>query len=337
VSERLSSQEEASKDNKKQKKEKKKKSDKKESVDTSSSAKKESKSKSKSSGGDSLNLLDLDFGSVSIAPEPSKPAAPTSAPVASDTGGKKKSKEKSSKKDQAWLTFHTGKCFDVLYFLGDSSQSGTKKVLFRLVNRGPMGMSISADANFKSFAPYQSVTGNTVRLAHHAPFGSETDSSIELGSGDTAPVSNSHLSATIRIMLETASGVETLNANATLTIPVSATFVPNVIDEDVFTASVAKSSSRWGSANAQVVSSLKPKYSFRAIGNFLRAHIVEAEPSKAASYSAKTATGAKVFGLAKVSKDGSSVTVEVKVLASSKPESQTIADALASALGELSL
>jgi hypothetical protein len=82
---------------------------------------------------------------------------------------------------------------------------------------------------------------------------------------------------------------------------------------------------------------LKPKYSFRALGNFLRAHIVEAEPSKAASYSAKTSVGGKVFALAKVAKDGASIAVDIKVLASSKPESQTIADAVASALGELSL
>jgi hypothetical protein len=134
----------------------------------------------------------LDFGSpVSLAADPPKQAAVTP----SDTGGKKKDKsekaEKSSKKEKAWLTFYSGRSVDILYCTGESTHSGAKKVSFRLVNRGPLGMSISADATFKSFAPYQSLIGNVVRLAHHAPYGSEAESSIDLGCGESL-VSKNH-------------------------------------------------------------------------------------------------------------------------------------------------
>ena len=331
------------KKDKKEKKEKKEKKSKQEiPVAAAEEPKKVSKKKSSKSSGSStsvsasLNLLDLDFGSV-----PSIAAAPQSmaAGVVDKNEKKEKKQKETSKKDKktggVWLSFYTGRSVDIFYSIGDS---GLRRISFKLVNRGPPGMTISADLAVKSFAPFQSLTGNTVKLAHHASSAAEVESYLELDmpSSDAIP-GNIQLASVVRVMLESASGVETLNANTLLKIPVCATFTPNNLDEAAFATSISKSSSRWGSSNTRVVSALKPKYSFRSLASFLRAYIVEAEPSKAASFAAKTASGAKVFCLAKVSKDGGSVIVEVKVLGSSKSDSQGVADSLASALGEISL
>jgi hypothetical protein len=69
----------------------------------------------------------------------------------------------------------------------------------------------------------------------------------------------------------------------------------------------------------------------------LKAHTVEAENTKAVSLSAKSASGGSVCCLAKISKDGTSVTVDIKCLCASKAESLSLAEAITEALNDLSL
>ena len=124
---------------------------------------------------------------------------------------------------------------------------------------------------------------------------------------------------------------------STSKIPVCAMFSPYVLNEDGFSSNISKSSSRWGSSSARVVSTIKAKHAIKSIATFLRAHVVEEESSKAASMCAKSASGAKVYCLCKASKSDGPLSCDIKVLGSSKSESQSLADALSSALGELSL
>ena len=355
----------ASDDKKKSKKDKKEKKEEKKSkkdkghASAEATPTRESNSSKKTAGiTASLNLLDLDFGGP-----PAAATLPSQPLVALETGEKKDKKKdkKGDKKEKSglWLPFHSGRSVDILYSLGDS---GVKRVSFRLINRGPVGLTISADVTFKSLHPFQSLSGNTLRLSHHLVTGAEADSHMDIECPDVV-TGNVNLPASVRIMLESASGVETKNEQVSLKIPICASFTPNELNEEAFSANISKSSSRWASSNARVVSSgMKPKHAFRAISSFLRAHMVEAESSKAASYAAKTPSGAKVFVLVKAAKEGGkdycydnirfcsksfnchtqsqhigSIAVEVKSLGSTKSESQTICDAISSALGQLSL
>jgi hypothetical protein len=325
----------------KDKKHKSKDKDKDRDLDGSKKIKKEKKSKSKDKTEEkeaksskktsavtaSLNLLDLDFGFGS-------PVVVDQTESKKDVKeGKEKDKSKKDKNNTVWLQLYTGRSIDIFYSLGDF---GIKRITFKLVNRGPAGLSISTDLQFKSLSPLHSLTGNTVKLSHHLPSSSESLSHMDVESPEIIN-GNIQIPSNLRIMLESSSGVETITANATLRIPVCSTFNPNVLTEENFMAGIQKSSSRWGSSNARVISAIKPKYAFKSISTFLRAHTVEAESSKAVSLSAKSASGAKVFCLLKASKENNSVIVDIKVLGSSKPDSQSMADSLAVALGELNL
>lgn len=307
-------------DKKKSKKDKSEKKDKKSTKDDSSKVSSKEKkidvasaksSKSKSKVGDisaSLNLLDLDFG----APIVTMPSAAAAQPEAGDEKKDKKKDKKADKKgdkkeksSNVWLPFHTGRSVDVFYSLGDA---GLKRVAYRIVNRGPVGLSISADVTFKSLHPFQSITGNTLRLAHHLASGGEAESHMDIECPDVI-TGNLNFPASLRVMLESASGVETMNVQVTLKIPVCTSFTPNALDEEAFSASISKSSSRWASSNARVTTAIKPKYAFRSISIFLRAHLVEAESSKAASLAAKSPSGAKIFALAKAAKEAGKTTM----------------------------
>merc|ERR1711871_781716 len=347
------------KDGKKGKKDKKDKKDKKEkepdSPDRSKpkrekNGKKSSSSKSGSNLSDSLNLLDLDFGggdgNMTAAPmmddlmgQPGEiPGEKKSRKKEKEKKGKEKVKDgKSSKKEkkgmEVWMQLYTGRSIDVFYSLGES---GMKQIFFRTVNRGPSSQTISADLSFKSMSPLSAMNGTSVRLAHHLASGTENEVSMDVECPDVI-TGNIQLVAAIRVMLEGGGGVETVNTNANLKVPICTIFTPNIMDENTFISSIAKNSSRWGEASARVIISVKPKYAIKSVGSFIRGHFVEEESSKAASLTAKSATGAKVFCLLKASKDGSSISCDIKVLGASKNESQCIADALGSALAELAL
>ena len=322
------------KDKKREKKEKKDKKDRKdkEKSDSPGRPKKGSKSKGVDSTTASLNLLDLDFGSSS-APVDASSAVMDDVAVPDKSGKAKKEKKEKKDKNGVWLQLYTGRQINIFYSLGDS---GMKRVSFRVANRGPSNLTVSADVHFKSTAPFTALTGSGLRLAHHLASGDEARAFMDFD-GPELLTGNVHLTASLRIMLEGNAGVETVNATAALKIPVCSTFSPYVLDDDTFSSSISKSSSRWGSSSARVVSTLKAKYSMRAVSNFLRAHTIEVEASKAASMAAKSASGAKVYCLSKAAKDGSSVACDIKVLGSSKSESQSLADAIGSALNELSL
>lgn len=251
---------------------------------------------------------------------------------------KEKTKEgKSSKKEKkgsdVWMQFYSGRSVDVFYSLGNS---GMKKIAFKTVNRGPSNLSISADVSFKVLTPLTAVSGTSLRLAHHLSSGSENEAAMEVECPDVI-TGNLQLSAALRIMLEGGGGVETINTTANLKVPICTLFTPNEMDENTFTSTIAKNSSRWGGASARVVTSIKPKHAIKSIGLFMRGYFVEEESNKAASLTAKSATGAKVFCLLKASKDGASIACDIKVLGASKNESQSIADALGSSLAELAL
>merc|ERR1719231_1773028 len=246
--------------------------------------------------------------------------------------GSSKSK-KDKKGNDVWMQFYSGRSVDVFYSLGTS---GMRRIAFKTINRGPSNLTISADISFKFFTPLTAVNGTSLRLAHHLSSGSENEAVMEVECPDVI-TGNLQLTAALRIMLEGGGGVETVNTNATLKVPICTLFTPNEMDENTFTSTIAKNSSRWGGASARVVTSIKPKHAIKSIGLFMRGYFVEEESNKAASLTAKSATGAKVFCLLKASKDGASIACDIKVLGASKNESQSIADALGSSLAEIAL
>jgi hypothetical protein len=104
---------------------------------------------------------------------------------------------------------------------------------------------------------------------------------------------------------------------------------------------LAKKAGQWGSSKVKVPvpAGAKPKSALKAVGLFLRGHCVEEEVTKAASFASKTPAGGggSICSLAKCSKDGSQVSVEIKVLCSSgKAESQAVAEAVCAALAAAS-
>ena len=153
-------------------------------------------------------------------------------------------------------------------------------------------------------------------------------------------VASTSVGVTVRVGVEGFAGSDARQHEAQCRLSLCAGFLPLKLDEEGLAALLAKST-KWAEARGRVAvpPGSKAKATLRAVGLFLRAHQVEAEVSKAASFASKCpgGGGGSVCCLAKCSKDGSSVAVDVKVLCANKADSQSIADAIAASLNELAL
>lgn len=301
---------------------------------------KKTKTKTESEPADDLLLMDWND-----PPMPSIPVMPVSRPVAavdiiSDKKEKEKDKNSKGKKgSHMWLPLLNDKTVDIYYATSVSSNIVT--VTLKAVNSSKTGSSVSVTATFNSTSSVRPATpsNSNLRVAQQLSPGSDSSAATELLIlGDGALTSNLRVGCIAHVTLESFLGPESKSSAVSLTVPVCHSFSPCKLDEKGFTALMSKSSSRWSSSTAKIsCSSIKPKSALKAVGNFLRAHTVEAENTKAISLSAKSASGGSVCCLAKLSKDGTSVTVDIKCLCSSKAESVTLSEAIAESLNDLSL
>jgi hypothetical protein len=307
---------------------------------------KSKKTKAKPEPADDLLMMDWND-----PPMPSMPVMVAARPVAAvDITTDKKEKEKDKDKDKdkeskgkksshLWLPLLNDKTVDIYY--ATSVHSNIVTITLKAVNSSKTGSSVSVTATFNSSAGVRPATpsNSNLRVAQQLPPGSDCSAATELMIlGDGMLTSNLQVGCTAHVTVESFLGPESKSTAVGLIVPVCSSFSPSKLDEKGFTALMSKSSSRWASSTAKVSClSTKPKSALKAVGNFLRAHTVEAENTKAVSLSAKSASGGSVCCLAKISKDGTSVTVDIKCLCASKVESLSLAEAVTEALNDLSL
>jgi len=136
-------------------------------------------------------------------------------------------------------------------------------------------------------------------------------------------------------------GPDSSFGSATLKVPFCVAFSPHKVDEQGFVILMSKNVNKWASTTVSLPlhsSNYKPKAALKSLCKFLQAHTVEVvSNNKAASMCAKTPLGGYVCILAKIAKDGTSISADIKCLApggNSKTESQTLVDAIAAVLAD---
>lgn len=209
---------------------------------------------------------------------------------------------------------------------------------FRCVNGSPEGARASVEVTVHS-GPGVTSPGAALVVARSLGVQDEATASATCSTAGPVVASTS-VSVTVRVSVEGFAGSEARQHEAQCRLSLCAGFVPLKLDEEGLAALLGKSA-KWAEARARVAvpAGTKAKTTLRAVGLFLRAHQVEAEVSKAASFASKCpgGGGGSVCCLAKCSKDGASVVVDVKVLCANKADSQGVADAIAASLAELAL
>ena len=315
---------------------KKKSSKKSKDVD---SLKKPSKSKKSNEPDNDLLLMDWNDPPIPSVPKGyAMPSNPTEKKE-KDKEPKSKSSSKKSSGSHVWLPLISDKHVNVFYSTSVAAQVVT--ITLKAVNIAKNGPNVSVTATFHSTSVVRPTTpsNSNLRVAHLLAPGGDSTAATELTLlSDTSNPSNMQIGCTAHVTVESLLGPEIKATAAVVNLSVCSYFSPNKLDEQGFQTLIAKSSSRWASSSAKVpCSSGKPKSALKAVASFLRAHMVEDENSRAASLSAKSASGGSVCCLAKSSKDGLSVTVDIKCLCASKGESKSLADAISEALGDLSL
>ncbi len=317
------------------------------------------------------NLLGLDFNSTATA-EPAVNYASSSlfdtaeasrkqayadsnsvAPARSSGEHKLDKHDKASKKKSAttsgnfWIPVYGDDRLDIMYAVSSAADARQLVVQWRVVNNSTDESKVSVGVHLNS--PLLSVNPSSngyVALASNLRSG---DAHLEMALGLFNPVEEAlAIPAQLTIAIESLMGAEQRTATAAVHATICSSFSPYKISDEDFAHALSKQqstksssssrSSKWGSATAEVSVSCKPKTAFKALSGFLRAYIVEAESSKAASMCAKTASGDKVYFLAKVSKSNPSVVqLDIKCAGASQQEADIVVKLIAQALSELSL
>jgi len=319
---------------KKSKKDKKEKKEK--SPDKASKKDKEGKKEKKGGGGAVVDLLSLDAWGSPAAPASAPAPAPAPGPGA-DKADKKKSKEASK---QAWSLLCADRGVTVSYSVA-ATGSTALAISFRVSNGS--GFRCSVEASLSSAGGVAVPAGTTIKICSLLAVGGEAVGVAPASTtGPLVATCTVSLPCSARVAVEGLSGLEQRASDHHVSVSLCAGCVPNKIDADGFAALLAKKAGQWGSSKVKVPvpAGAKAKAALKAVGLFLRAHCVEEEVTKAASFASKTPAGGggSICSLAKCSKDGSQVGVEVKVLCSSgKGESQAVAEAVCAALAAATL
>ena len=320
---------------------KKKKSDRKvKEGDEPKKSKHDKSSKSKKIKEPTDDLLLMDWNDPPVPSLSMGHALPSKATDKKEKEKELKSKSSSKKSGNVWMPLMSDKSVEIFYATNITGQIAT--ITLKAVNITKNGSVVSVTATFNSSPTARPTTpsNSNLRVANQLPSGDDATAVTELLllSDSCLLTSSLLIGCTVHVTSETLLGPEVKATAAVVRIPVCCSFSPNKIDEQGFQTLMAKTSSRWGSSSASIsCSSGKTKSALKAVATFLRAHTVESEESRAASLSAKSAGGGSVCCLAKTTKDGLSVTVDVKCLCASKGESKMLADAVAEALGYLIL
>lgn len=273
------------------------------------------------------------------------------APARSSSGHKVEKLDKSSKKKNAtsgnfWIPVYGDDRLDVMYAVSAAADARQLAVQWKVVNLSADDTRVSVAVHLSSPLLSTNPSSNGyVALASNLRSG---DAQVEMVLGLFNSLEEAlAIPAQLSITTESLMGPEQRTVTAELHATICSSFSPYKISDEDFAHALSKqqsgksSSSRgskWSSATAEVSVSCKPKTAFKALAGFLRAYIVESESSKATSMCAKTASGDKVYFLAKVSKSNPSVVqLDIKCAGGSQQESDIVVKLVAQALSELSL
>ena len=305
--------------------------------------KKEKKEKKadKAGGGAVVDLLSLDGWGSPAAPASAPAPAPAAAVAAAAAPASGKASKSAKPSKAAWSLVATDRGVSV--FASFSASSSALTVALRAVNNNPEGSRCSVEVVVGSAGGING-PGLVSLGAGIAPSGGEGSAVATCTiPGPLVSTAIAALPATVRVGVEGGLvGSDVRSTDASLRVSLCAGFVPHKVGPDDFAALLGKKAGQWGEAKVKVPvpAGAKAKAVLKSIGLFLRAHCVEEEVTKAASFAAKTPAsgGGSVCALAKCGKDGSYVSVEVKALcAASKQESQAVAEAVCAALSGATL
>ncbi len=233
----------------------------------------------------------------------------------------------SSKKNKFWLLLHSDAQVRVLYSASLSERTGF--LHFKTSNLSREGSAVSAMIQFAPSEGCAEMVGRSVQLAEKlAPEGEQSVKSndVQLLRGVTVDSGPADLSCSLQLSTEALLGTESRQIQATVTFHPCLSFSPSRVSEQEFEALLSKSSGQWGSSSTQLACRNRAQAKgIKSIAAFLRAHVVETEPSsRAASMCAATDAGNTVCVLAKIS-DSSSISVSIKCLCASKRQSDRLA------------
>lgn len=264
------------------------------------------------------DLLSLDF--------PASAASDQKVPIVIEPGSKKSSDE------AAQLVLYSSEEFSITYNLSLTS-SKVVTVQFRTTNQNSESLNVSLLLSSSHAAAAKGSA--TILLA--ANLGSHKVSCQSADINLSTPLSSNSVSMQCSIITSSDSLLEPVSTNvpATLLLSLCATFTPFALSEDEFENSLVKNSSQIGSNKVQIPSSVKSKYSFKAIAGFLRAYTVESEQSKAVSLCCKSSAGHLIYVLLKAKSE--SVSADVKCVSGSKGDAEALASEITRSLSLLSL
>lgn len=290
------------------------------------------------------DLISLDWPAPSI----SSATAPNTNNDNYFNEGNAPSKSKKSSGSCAWQLLNSTKNVDVYYTSSFTTNPMTLAVSFRVVNGSADFATI--DLTIPTLPPLLKLANSnctsTLRIASNLRSGEESHTGsggssgvLMLTTSDGQPITSSAVfSCTISVVLESLMGPETFHGSGSIKIPFCVAFSPHKVDEQGFVILMNKNSTKWASSSVNLSLRNKPKTALKAICKFLQAHTVEiSSNNKAASMCSKTPSGGFVCVLAKVSKDGNSLTADIKCLTgnSNKADSQVLADAMAAVLTDM--
>lgn len=336
------------KGDKKEKGDKKKKGDK--AGDAGDAAAKPAKSKAASTKPKVVDdLLGLDWSGAAPVPA-SAPAAPVMEAVTQ--GGEKKSKSKSKTSSAAagaggagkksssahgWLSCFTDRHVELFYTCAATSPT-TVAVTFRASNHSEDGAVVTVDVSATSAGgTLRPAAAPNVRIATDISVGGDSQAGLDFTYDGSPIVDALPITCAVRVSVESLLGPDTTTGAATLKVTPCVNLAPHKVDEEGFIALMGKNSSRCVAASCKVPLHGKPKSGFKSIAGFLHAHTVQSESTKAASFCAKTVSGGFLCALAKISKDSTTMSIDLKAMCPSKPESQILVDGIHAALASLSL
>lgn len=301
------------------------------------------------------DLLGLDWPAAAPVAAPAAPAAAAppaaellqlDAPAASSSSSaKRERRSRASDVDAAsWRTLHRADTWELRY--GVAATGAAVDVLFEVASFGGGGVA-AAELELQPHPLVARVSQRRVALLSGALPGGERQRAaapltLTLASPTALWAAGSvQLTATLHVTSEGLLGTEATHLSAPLRVTAAALLQPYALDAAAFADKVAKASSKWAkrAATLPVTSGARAKSLFERIGATLRAHCVEGESSKAATFAAKAPDGTRIYVLCKFSGGSSSkggglatVSVDVKCLGGSEAESQAAAAVVLAAL-----
>lgn len=311
------------------------------------SKKKKSKDDKKSTSKVGEDLLSFDWSSSAssvIANNSVNLNTVSASSIVLDTKATK-DKKPSSSSHLVWIPLFSDLTIEVLYSANPAvGKTNTVSVSIRvLISKQLMSVTgqpnVSVDVFFNDLpSTMHFTTTNLLALGMNLLPNEEAVNQLEL-TYDTAFIDTTVLAVTIRSSFSTISQPKL--SNAKLTLFANSCLIPNKVDEQSFASILSKSSSKWANLSTRIQFTGKAKSAMKSIAKYLKCAIIEEEYTRAVSLCSKlhnsSGSSGTVCCLAKWGKDSTVISVDIKVLAASKPDSVAVAESLVLALNELKL